>query len=116
MQKQCANAWCKSPFEIIDGDLQFYDRVSPIFAGKKYAIPPPTLCPDCRQQRRIAHCNERYLYPGECQLCHGRTLTQYSPSFSQPVYCRDCWHSDKWDARTYGREFDFSRPFFEQLS
>ena len=113
---RCTCKQCQASFEITDDDLAFYDRVSPVFSNKKYAIPPPTHCPDCRQQRRIAHCNERYLYSGECQLCKTHTLTQYSPTFAQPVYCRDCWHSDKWDARKYGRDFDFSHPFFEQLS
>src|SRR3989344_6035736 len=115
MQKQCANAWCKSPFEIIDGDLQFYDRVSPVFAGKKYAIPPPTLCPDCRQQRRLAQSNEFHLYSGTCGLCQKRLVTEQPPHTHQPIYCRECWNSDKWDPRDYGKEFDFSRPFFEQL-
>ncbi|KKU79382.1 MAG: hypothetical protein UY05_C0032G0008 [Candidatus Peregrinibacteria bacterium GW2011_GWA2_47_7] len=32
-----------------------------------------------------------------------------------PVYCNDCWWSDKWDPASYGREFDFSRPFFDQF-
>ena len=31
------------------------------------------------------------------------------------VYCRDCWLSDKWNPLTYGREYDFSIPFFYQL-
>ena len=33
---------------------------------------------------------------------------------SFPVYCLDCWWSDKWDPFSYGRDFDFSRPFFDQ--
>ena len=31
-----------------------------------------------------------------------------------PVYCRECWWSDKWDAVSYGKDFDFSKSFFEQ--
>ncbi len=31
------------------------------------------------------------------------------------VYDQDVWWSDKWDATSYGRDFDFSRPFFEQF-
>jgi len=33
-----------------------------------------------------------------------------------PVYCRSCWFSDKWDATDYGRDYDFSKPFFVQFS
>jgi hypothetical protein len=31
------------------------------------------------------------------------------------VYCQKCWWSDSWDAKSYGRDIDFSRPFFEQF-
>lgn len=31
-----------------------------------------------------------------------------------PVYCPECWWSDKWDPFSYGKDFDFSRPFFKQ--
>ena len=113
MNKTCRQ--CTQQFEITDEDLKFYDMVSPVFAGKKYPVPPPTLCPDCRQQRRLALCNESHLYPGQCGLCKKKTLTAYPPKANQPVYCRECWHSDKWDSRDYGRDFDFTRPFFEQI-
>lgn len=102
-------------FEIMDEDLNFYKEVSPVFNGKKYLIPPPTFCPDCRQQRRLALCNERFLYPGKCGLCNKQTLTEYPPHNNQPIYCRECWHSDKWDPRDYGRDVDFSRSIFEQI-
>lgn len=113
MTKPCAS--CAQQFEITPEDLQFYDMVSPTFANKKHPIPPPTHCPDCRQQRRIAQCNERHLYPGECGLCHKKTFTQHPPQDNQPIYCHDCWHSDNWEPRDYGQDPDFSRPFFEQL-
>jgi len=37
--------------------------------------------------------------------------------FSSPftVYCNDCFYSDGWDPRAYGQEYDFSKPFFQQL-
>ncbi len=31
------------------------------------------------------------------------------------VYCDRCWWSDQWDPLDYGRDYDFSRPFFPQL-
>lgn len=106
---------CQASFEVVPEDLAFYDSISPSFGGQKYLIPPPTHCPDCRQQRRLASCNERFLYPGECGLCHQKTLTQFAPTSGQPYYCRECWHGDGWDPRSYGQDFDFSRPFFDQF-
>src|SRR3989344_2156403 len=115
MQKQCANAWCKSPFEIIDGDLQFYDRVSPVFAGKKFAIPPPTLCPDCRWQRRLSFRNERTLYLRKCDLS-GKSMVSMHPADAPfPVYSITEWLSDKWNPLDYGQDFDFNRPFADQF-
>lgn len=32
-----------------------------------------------------------------------------------PVYCRECWFSDRWDPLSYGRDYDFSKPFFSQF-
>lgn len=115
MLQNCENTWCKQPFEVTADDLTFYDRISPEFGGKKYAIPAPTQCPDCRQQRRLAVCNERFFYPTTCGLCNTRMITQYPPNYKAPIYCRDCWQSDKWDPCTYGRDVDFTKPVFPQL-
>lgn len=38
----------------------------------------------------------------------------YSPDKPFTVYCPSCFHSDTWEALDFGREYDFSRPFFEQ--
>jgi len=32
------------------------------------------------------------------------------------VYCNKCWYGDKWDPFQYGREPDFTRPFFDQYA
>ncbi|MBU1992214.1 MAG: hypothetical protein ABH856_00325 [Patescibacteria group bacterium] len=114
MNKTCAK--CSTPFEVTDDDLKFYDSISPVFDGHKCAIPAPNYCPECRQQRRLAICNERNLYPGKCDMCKKYTLSGYSPELKRSVYCRDCWHSEKWDSRDYGQDFDFNRPFFEQIA
>ncbi len=105
---------CGSEFEIAEDDLAFFKKISPEFGGRKYEVPPPTLCPDCRQQRRLAFRNERYLYKRKCDLCEKSMVSFFDDKVSFPVYCVDCWWSDKWDAMDYGRDFDFSRPFFDQ--
>ena len=43
-------------------------------------------------------------------------VTIYSPNKPYKVYCNECWWGDGWDTAVYGRDFDFSRPFFEQFS
>lgn len=49
-------------------------------------------------------------------MCGKSTVTIYSPNKPYKVYCHDCWWGDGWDFTSYGRDFDFSRPFFEQFS
>ncbi|MFA6475158.1 MAG: zinc-ribbon domain containing protein [Patescibacteria group bacterium] len=104
MTKQCQQ--CSKTFQITDSDQAFYQKI---------VVPAPTLCPDCRQQRRLTWCNEMILYPGECQLCHKKILTIYKPNSPYVSYCRACWWSDKWDPLDYGSEIDLTKPFFPQL-
>ncbi len=113
MQTFCAS--CALSFTVMDDDLAFYDQVSPIFGGKKYGIPPPTLCPDCRQQRRLSIVNERNFYTTTCGLCKKRTMTEHPSESGKTVYCRDCWFSDRWDSCSYGKDVDFTQPIFPQI-
>jgi hypothetical protein len=101
--RACQN--CKKDFTIETEDFKFYEKIK---------VPPPTWCPDCRQQRRYAWRNERVLYRRDCDLCGESTVTIYSPNKDLKVYCNNCWWSDKWDPAKYARDFDFNRPFFEQ--
>ena len=113
MQRLCAQ--CKRSFEITDADLDFYDKVSPILGDKKYALPPPTFCPDCRRHRKLAWRNERTLYKRKCDLCKKDIIGLYPQGTKFPVYCHDCWFSDNWDPFQYGADYDFSKPFFKQF-
>lgn len=106
---------CRQPFEITNDDLAFYDDMSPTFAGKKFPIPPPTLCPDCRQQRRVAQANQLNLYERKCDLTGATIISNFHPGSPYKVHRQQDWYSDKWDPLEYGRDFDFRRPFFEQF-
>ena len=85
-----------------------------MIAGKKYLIPPPTLCPDCRVQRRMAWRNDRTFYHRTCDLTGSKFISMYAPDTKFPVYKADVWHEDGWDGMTFGRDMDFGKPFFEQ--
>lgn len=102
--KNCQN--CKRGFVIEGEDFNFYEKIK---------VPPPTWCPECRQQRRYAWRNERTLYRRDCDLCDKSTVTIYSPNKPHKVYCNECWWGDGWDTAAYGRDFDFNRPFFAQF-
>ncbi len=120
-QSQGSGTWqacpqCSAGFEITKDDLAFYEKVSPEFGGEKYQIPPPTLCPDCRAQRRFCWRNERHLYHRKCDLTGKTIISNFSPDKQYTVYEYAEWWSDTWDAKQYGRAFDFKRPFFEQYA
>jgi hypothetical protein len=110
---ECKN--CTIQFRFDEEDRKFLNQLSPVFDGKKYLLPEPSHCPDCRQQRRLANCNEFNLYQGKCNLCGKRGLTEHAPHDKRINYCKECWHSDKWDSRDYAKEYDFNRSFFEQF-
>jgi hypothetical protein len=102
--KTCQN--CKQDFTIESDDFSFYEKIK---------VPPPTFCPECRHQRRLSIRNERTFYYRNCDSCQQRTLSYYHPDKKQTVWCPSCWWSDKLDACAHGRDFDFSRPFFDQF-
>ncbi|MDD3302343.1 MAG: hypothetical protein PHN31_02225 [Candidatus Gracilibacteria bacterium] len=106
---------CQTTFEITDKDLEFYEKVSPSFGGDKYIIPTPTLCPECRQQRRLSFRNERKLYKRICDATGKPIISIFSPNKSFKVYNQEFWWSDKWNPLDYGRDFDFNKTFFEQF-
>ncbi|MBU0648337.1 hypothetical protein KJ855_04110 [Patescibacteria group bacterium] len=106
---------CSTDFVIEDEDLEFYVKVGPEFGGKKFPIPVPEICPECREQKRMAWRNENKLYKRKCYLCSEEMVSVYSPDKDVKVCCQKCFWSDKWDAVDVGRSFDFERPFFEQF-
>ncbi len=102
--KTCQN--CKTDFTIEPEDFDFYEKMR---------VQAPTFCPSCRLQRRLAFRNERSLYRTSCALCGQSIVTMYDPEGGILSYCGACWWSDKWDPFEHGQDYDFSRPFFEQL-
>ncbi len=111
---------CHTEFTVTDDDLAFYDKVSPVFGGVKYAIPAPTLCPVCRLQQRTGHRNEQNLYYAKSSLSGRSIISLYSPDNSWgkdlTIYSHEEWWGNDWDGLSYGRDFDFTRPFFEQFA
>ncbi len=113
MERTCTA--CSVNFEITDEDLAFYDKVSPIFNGKKERIPPPTHCPNCRLRRRMSTRNQAYMYQRKSSKTGKTIFSGYPESVPFPIIEKETWFSDAHDGREFGRDPDFSRPFFEQF-
>lgn len=101
----CQN--CKTQFTIEPDDFGFYEKIK---------VPPPTWCPECRMMRRMTYRNERTLYKQNCDLCKKPTISMYNPENKYIIYCNECFNSDEWDPMEYGKEYDFAKPFFEQVA
>src|SRR3989344_7951309 len=99
----CQN--CKKDFVIEPDDFGFYEQMK---------VPPPVWCPHCRLLRRMAWYGYRILYKRKCDFSGENIITFYHPDLPCKVYKQDIWWGDKWDPKSYGRDYDFSRPFFEQ--
>jgi hypothetical protein len=113
MLKTCSQ--CQAEFEITDEDLSFYDKISPTFANTKFPIPPPHDCPKCRRQQRMLFRNERKQYRRTSAISGKEILTTFAPDSPYKTCTQEEWIGGNWDAIDEGRDFDPSRPFFDQL-
>lgn len=112
-EKKCQQ--CFSEFRLSQDDLDFLDRISPSFAGTRFQIPLPRLCPNCRLRRRLVFRNERSLYKRRCDHSGKMIVSAYSPDKSVTVYENDTWWGDAWDPLSFGRDYDPDVPFFKQF-
>lgn len=102
-------------FTIIQWDLDFYNKLSPTFAGQKLSLPIPALCPEERQRRRLAFRNERNLYRRTCDASGKQIISMYRPDSWYKVYDQKIWWSDSRNPMDYWFEFDFSKSFTENF-
>src|SRR3989344_1183218 len=102
--KKCQN--CKQNFTIEPDDFKFYEKIS---------VPPPTWCPECQLMRRLSFRNERMLYRRNESLEGHEIISIFSADKPLTVYAQEYWQGDRWDPMRSARDYDFSRPFFEQL-
>src|SRR3989338_2010948 len=103
--KHCVS--CHAQFTIEPEDRAFYQKID---------VPPPTWCPQCRFVRRQLWRNERVVFWRDDAQTGKKIFSGFSANAQVKVYDNPAWNSDSWDGLTYGRDYDFSRPFFTQLN
>ena len=114
MQRVCRESGVR--FEISPLEEALLDRLSPVIGGNKYSLPPPSLSPEARLQRRIAWRPELSLFFRKSDLSGKRMVSYLPPESDSVVYTLEEWLSDSWDALSYGVEYDFSKSLFEQIA
>ena len=103
--KQCQN--CKQDFVVESEDFAFYEKMK---------VLAPTFCPDCRLQRRLSWRNAWHLFR-KTDFQSGEKIFSIFPEESPiKIYEKEYWNSDGWNPLEYGKDYDFSKPFFEQFS
>ncbi|GEM_PF-9076 len=100
----CQN--CAYEFIIEPDDFSFHEKIK---------VPPPTWCPECQMRRLMMWRNERSLYKRKDASSDKNIISIFSPDKPFMVYERGRWWSDDWDPLSYGKEYDFSKPFFNQF-
>lgn len=102
--KQCET--CGENFTLTDNEIKLY---------REKDVEPLPICFACQQRHRLSFRNERTLYSRKCDGTGESIISIYAPDSPYKVYKNEYWYSDKWDPMEYGMEFDFKRPFFDQL-
>lgn len=81
---------------------------------ERFGFPVPDIHPITRFLVKLAFVNTWSLNWTKDARTQKDILSCYNPADGHIVYDHTYWWSDEFDAKAYGREFDFSRPFFEQ--
>ncbi|MBI2634143.1 hypothetical protein HYW82_00540 [Candidatus Peregrinibacteria bacterium] len=94
-------------FELSDADIAEYE---------KFGFEPLPICFPHQHQWRLSFRNDRFLHRRKCDLTGAEIISMYPQDSIYKIYERETWFSDKWDPLDYGRQFDFSKTFFEQYA
>ncbi len=104
---------CSREFTIETEDSAYYEHIQ---------VPPPSMCPDCRAQRRMVWWNEHNLYRKKVASpstssgsASGEVFSTYPEHSPIKIYEHGYWWSDAWDPMQFGRDYDPKRSFFDQM-
>ena len=92
---------CGREFVFTAGEQEFY--------AQKGFSNEPTRCPECRATRKASgggsysgggyssggDRRERQMFPAVCAQCGKDTQVPFQPSGDRPVYCSDCFSSQR---------------------
>jgi len=84
---------CGKQFTFTAGEQEFYNQ--------KGFTNSPSRCPDCRSSRKASGDrrgggNEnREMFSAVCSACGGEAKVPFQPSGDKPVYCSDCFRSQR---------------------
>lgn len=83
--KEILKCDCGKFYRIVVGELQLL---------KRFGIPVPRFCPDCRQDHRMKRLNSPFFYNRTCDKCGIDIKTSYAPDRPEIVYCEKCYQQE----------------------
>ena len=102
--KICAD--CQQEFTIDSGDLILYEKIG---------LNVPEQCFECRLKQYSAFWQFGKFRKGVSDLSGESLITVLPQNSRYPIYKSHEWWGDGWDPMQHGREYDPTRPFFDQL-
>ena len=81
---------CGVSFTFTVGEQEFFQS--------RGLMHEPTRCPECRASRRrggFRSDQPRTMYPVVCASCGIATEVPFEPRQERPVYCRDCYQTQR---------------------
>jgi CxxC-x17-CxxC domain-containing protein len=83
-------------------EFSFSASEQEFFASKGYEN-EPSRCPACRSarrgrertERRGGRREDREMFQAVCARCGAQTSVPFKPRPDRPVYCRDCYQSNR---------------------
>lgn len=101
-------------FFVTNRDLEFLERISPVFQWKKFTFPTLDISPLEMRRTLLGFRNQNKLYKRKCDISGKEIVSMFSAEVPFPVYDKPLWFSDNWNPGKYGLKIDFEVPFFDQ--
>ena len=106
-------------FKIHPEERVFLEKLTFTFGSTKITLPEPVYCPNIRSQIRTSHRNEKNLYRVKSAMSGKEIVSIYhaEPIWgdSYRIFSQEEWRGENWDPMYFGKDIDFSKPFFEQF-
>ncbi len=99
---------CKFEFSVEIEDIAFL---------KMLRVPPPSLCPTCRSQRRLSFANYSSIYKRKCNVPGHEDImiSPVAPVMPWVTYDHETYYSDAWSPYSYGLNTSTEQSFFGQF-
>jgi hypothetical protein len=82
IQEMLACKHCGKNYKVNIHELKFY---------KKYLLPIPTSCPDCRHMDRLNERPKRKLFDRDCMKCGAKVQSTFQQNSPEIIYCEKCY-------------------------